>query len=140
MVELGKQYNCGNCVALCCRKGVNMELSEAEVAFMQRGGTELSEVSPPTPETSRRVKFLPLITRTQPAQNGTYRLESDCGYLTVDTETGQKICGAYEDPQRPEVCDAFKAGEYGCMTMRVLSGVDTDDEYDLFLQKSAVGE
>ena len=89
MIELGKRHNCGNCLALCCRQGVQMPLSEAEADFMRRSGTELSQVEAPKPETTRRVKFLPLITRTEPAADGRYRLESDCGYLTIDPNSGQ---------------------------------------------------
>lgn len=139
MIELGKSYDCGGCIALCCRKGVRMELTPAEAEFMEAGGTELQELRAPVEVRTKRIAFLPLITREFAAVDGQYELMTDCGYLTTDTERGQKICSAYEDPSRPAVCGDFKAGDYGCMTMRVMQGVDEMDEYELFLQQTAGG-
>lgn len=130
MIELSKQYGCNTCTALCCKKGIRMPLSETEAEFMQRGGTELKEVSAPVGLSTRKVRFLPLLPRVESAR--VYELQTDCGYLRTDPQTGQELCSAYKDPDRPEVCVAFKPGEYRCMVMRLHAGLDKPDEFALF--------
>jgi hypothetical protein len=139
MFELSKEYGCNTCVAACCKKGVRMPLSPAEVSFMEAGGTVLEEVVPAVDPGRRRVRLLPLLTVRTPGSEGVYELQNDCGYKGTDPDSGQQICNAYNDPGRPEICGDFDEGGFRCRTMRVEVGVDGPDELELYLQQTAGG-
>jgi Fe-S-cluster containining protein len=97
--------SCATCVGACCLKGVEMDLTDQEVDFLQTSGTDVVQVRAPVHKRFRK---------TQP---GKYMLMTDCGFLT-ENESGQKICSIHEDPNRPKICNDFPVGSYYCRELR----------------------
>lgn len=123
---------CGNCTAACCRKDMGMALGEDEATFLMRAGTRLREILPPfegswedvisrSHDISKLSTAMQDAIRATQAGQGYFVLETDCGWLTDDG-----LCGAHEDPERPEVCQKFEAGSIGCITLRLARGIETD--------------
>lgn len=107
-----------------------MELNPDEVACMEAAGTELSPADPPSsPGQVRRLLGRLGIGNDK---HDYYALETDCGNLVEDPETGTTFCGAHDD-SRPQVCIEFSAGSYGCRTMRFEAEVDTPQEFVAYL-------
>jgi hypothetical protein len=133
-----KEVSCGTCISACCRRGMKFDLTPDEAEFMRLSGTELQELAPPEPAPRKR-RFLPLmgvVEHTVPDGKQTYRLETDCSNV-VETEDGQTLCGAYADPNRPEVCSDFLEGSYHCRGLRALAEVDTSADFQLYLDLTA---
>lgn len=122
---------CTNCAALCCRKGVIMELRPEEAEFMRQSGTALAEFGA---KPVGRGRLLRVLGQRRPA-TAPYQLESDCGNL-VSGPNGALLCGVYTDPDRPDICDKFQEGGYGCRVARVKGGIDPQGKLDAWLERS----
>lgn len=115
-----KWADCGNCLATCCSQGIEMELTATEAANLEEAGTVLTALHGVA---KSRFGFKPKRTR--------YKFESDCGNL-VRTETGAGVCAVVDEDTRPGICSKFRAGDYGCMTLRLQTEQIDLKEFDRF--------
>ncbi len=127
-VGFPKPVDCSSCPSLCCRAGKILELSKVEVDELSIAGTDLAETDL-TFKKRRKISKIAnsvAVTIGLKSERANYILTSDCGNLAADG-SGQSICADYEN--RPEVCGSFPVGELACRTSRLLSGIDTADEF-----------
>jgi Fe-S-cluster containining protein len=92
---------CGDCGAKCCGPNVAIEFSKTEAGFIRSSGT-------------RMVMMEGLPVEPDVKGNDFYLMNSQCGF--VNKETGE--CRAYRDPQKPAICDRFKAGTKACRKIK----------------------
>lgn len=121
----------------CCRAGTTMELTPAEAEFLELGGTGLDEIVKPRdkkrfykPKPGKDFDGERLDLDTDNAAvrlrvgDGLYTLRTDCGYLATNSEAS--VCLVHEDPDRPTICQVFKAGSYLCQALSQRYLNDTD--------------
>ena len=122
------EISCSSCTAACCRKGMVMQMTKAEVSRHRRQ-MDLKTILKPRdypqalPATERVIKPDGQVvegdtTIDVPSYHGLFVLESDCGYLE-----GNK-CTIYDDPHKPDVCTEFEVGSQACRLIREASGID----------------
>jgi hypothetical protein len=81
-----------------------IDLNDAEVVFLEKGGSDLELITNGTKKLLNERKQ--------------YETFADCGYLDVDQITGRATCSVYDDPNRPKACDEFKVNSEPCNYMR----------------------
>ncbi len=113
-----KPVSCGNCIGACCRQGLTLSLSQEEADFLEGSGTEMVEY-PGSLAHKIAVRL---------GAHRLYTLQTDCGNLEINLDSGQALCAAYEDSRRPEICAKFEAGSAACRIIRVAKGVDSPAE------------
>lgn len=97
---------CHNCTAACCRAGTVIMMSSTELPFMLEKGAKL-HVS----ENGRRFGLL-----------APFVLDEDCPWLNAEG-----LCEAYDNPERPQLCQTFEAGSDGCLDIRRARAVPLPD-------------
>lgn len=102
---------------------MTIRLNDAERDTLVNAGTKLR------PVTRKEIRELGRSNRPSRSEQ-TYMLESDCGNLSIDPETGATACSIYESDEYPRACTALKMGSYSCgliQLTRVVQGQDTLD-------------
>ncbi len=117
---------CRSCTAACCRSGVTMELNDTEVKFLTDAGANLEMIN----QGSKR-GLLANISKRILSQDVVkdYVMIEDCVFLKENEETGVNECSIYSESSRPAICSRFKAGEYGCMLIRAINGIDPPEVF-----------
>jgi Fe-S-cluster containining protein len=121
-----KDSLCRSCSAACCRYGVVMELTRNEVDFMMSSGVS-TERFDTEPKKGSKKQLASKIFSADTKES--YILTKDCSFLELDNDIGVMVCSIYFDESRPEICSKFKAGEYGCMSIRNMSSVDSQEVF-----------
>lgn len=130
------EFLCRTCAG-CCKDNTGMALTRSDVKFMKAGGTALDTVLPAVDdicwaglgeivvdgdEDGDIAKRMNKFTDGMKEGEGFYVLRGDCGYL--EEVDGLYQCNAYEDPNRPRICQDFTAGSVGCLALRIAHGVE----------------
>lgn len=126
---------CCMCDSACCEHVV-LPLTGREARFLRGAGTKLREWSDPAP-CPNAVKRGPLhnlfsrITRDRSIASDdpvrSYEMEV-CGHLVLqdpNNPLSRRECGAYTNPERPDICGKFEAGSYNCHKIRANAGYET---------------
>ncbi|MGE5042012.1 MAG: YkgJ family cysteine cluster protein [Candidatus Levyibacteriota bacterium] len=123
-MKIEQGISCNSCVGACCRKGMLIELSQAEEIFLRQGGTRLAGLykageradwaAKNAGETSPNIRTQSLINNLSHLApgNGLYLLLTDCGYLDKNTAK----CTEYRNRTAP--CRAFQSGSAECIKTR----------------------
>lgn len=121
-----KDSLCMNCSAACCRSGVVMALNSSESEYFLNSGVSF-ELHNSSIKRGIIGRVKDKIFNREVKIN--YILTEDCKFIEYDWTVGALICSIYKSENRPNICDSFKAGEYGCMSIRANSGIDSAEVF-----------